>query len=527
MNRRMGTIIERLATWARDLSYDDLPRSVRERVRLQHLSAAGAIKAVADRPFAEQLRRAGGTRGKAALVGGKTAPQRDALRLHMALGTLLDHDDHLVFGPVGIGATAGAWAAAKGHTVRDLHTATVAANEVAGRVGASLIFGPSPGAIWSAVHAAGVTTALGLLEGLDSDELAHALALALAVPRRVPLASQLGGGLGKGLIAAGPAVQAVDAVAMAKEGAKGPLSLLDDRDGLLGALTWVPLRNAYTGLGKAWLTETLAFGLMPVSPFFAVPVQAVHEILMRHVKAADKRLRVNQVDRIELSVSAPTFNLAELRSRHPSLAPGAVSSCLRTSIGVLVAEHSLGPAELTEGFLARKHDAITEVASKVEISHDWDRTLDLVEHVVDVLGPLLAGVTSAELRTAGLRATGTYGRLPLGGRDLLMVLRRRPGQLMERLRYQTGDLSEAPLEQWQFRYGAEVKVYTTRGGNWPERRDVAWGSPGWDWSDSVGRVHAKFAGAGADEEALAAAEALGKTDLSADATGYVKALLAR
>ena len=57
----MGTIIERLATWARDLSYDDLPRSVRERARLQHLSAAGAIKAVADRPLADQLRRGSAT----------------------------------------------------------------------------------------------------------------------------------------------------------------------------------------------------------------------------------------------------------------------------------------------------------------------------------------------------------------------------------------------------------------------------------------------------------------------------------
>lgn len=520
----MGTHVRRLARWARDLTWEDLPPSVQVRARLQHLSAAGSLRALSQRELASTLRRAGPSRGSARLVTGGSSTRTAAVRLHAGLGTWLDTDDHLLFGNTSASATAAAWAAAKGHTVGELLTATVAANEVAGRIGASLFFGPSPAGVQATVHAASSAVTMGLLEGLDAERLAHALALALAMPHRVPERTWLGGGLGKALVSGQPAATAVQAVAMARDGARGPLDILDDRDGLLGALSWVPLRAAFTGLGAAWLTETLAFGLMPVHPVNAPSVQAVHEILMRHVRAADKRLRVNQVDKIELDVTAPTFALAGMRARHPGHSPASIPACLKTSVGALVADHELDVAQLEEASLARRHDDIAEVAAKVEVRHDWARTMDLVEHAVDVLQPLLAGVTSSELRTVAMRASGVYGSLPVGAAEVLTLLRRRPGRLMERIRYASGNLADARLDQWQYRYGCEVRVYTTRGGSWPERREVAWGSPGWPWADTQDRVLQKFAGS-VEREALAAAAALRDADPGDDATGYVDALL--
>lgn len=520
----MGTHVRRLARWARDLTWEALPPSVQARARLQHLSAAGSVKALAGRDVARTLRRAGPSRGSARLVTGGSSTRAAAVRLHAGLGTWLDTDDHLLFGNTSASATAAAWAAAKGHTVGELLTATVAANEVAGRIGASMFFGPSPAGVQATVHAAASAVSLGLLEGLDADALAHALALSLAMPHRVPQRTWLGGGLPKALIAGQPAAAAVDAVALARDGARGPLDILDDRDGLLGALSWVPLRAAFTGLGQAWLTETLAFGLMPAHPVNAPTVQAVHEILMRHVRAADKRLRVNQVDKIELDVAAPAFSLAAMRARHTGHSPAAIPACLKTSIGALVADHELGVEQLEAASLARRRDAIADVAAKVEVRHDWARTLDLVEHAVDVLQPLLAGVTSSELRTVAMRASGVYSGLPVGASEVITLLRRRPGRLLERIRYASGNLADARLDQWQYRYGCEVRVYTTRGGSWPERRDVAWGSPGWPWADTQDRVLQKFAGS-VEREAVAAAASLRDTEVGDEAPGFVDALL--
>ena len=520
----MGTHVERLARWARDLTWADLPASVQLRARLQHLSAAGSVRAVADRDVASSLRRAGPSRGSASLVTGGTSTRQAAVRLHAGLGSWLDMDDHLLFGNPSSAGTAAGWAAAKGRTVGELLTATVAANEVAGRIGASMLLGPSPAGVQATVHAAAAAVTYGLLEGLDADRLAHGLALALSMPFRVPTRAWLGGGLAKAMISAVPATNAVDAMELARDGAHGPLDILDDRDGLLGALSWVPLRAAFTGLGQAWLTETLAFGLSPVHPFNAPAVQAVDEILNRHIRAADKRLRVDQFDKVEIDCSAPTFALANMRARHPGQDPASIPSCVKTAIGVLVGEHELGPAQLEQSYLDQHRDNIAKVAAKVEVRHDWNRTLDLLEHGVEALAPLFAGVTSKELRTLGMRASGVYGGLPIGASDVLTLVRRRPGRLQERIKYTTGNLADADLDQWQYRYTCEVKLYTTRGGSWPERRVVAWGSPGWPWADTQARVLRKFVGSD-DADALTAAEVLRDTDVGADAEGFVAALL--
>ena len=182
----MSHTVRRLAQWARSLTSADVPPAILERVRLQHLSVAGACRAVKDRPLAKVLRKAGGKRGAADLITGGSAPKRDAVRLHAGLSVWLDHDDYLFMGHTGHGGVTAAWAHAKGHNVDALLTATVAANEVAGRVGASMLLGPTNGQGWAAVSAVSAAVSAGLLEGLSADELAHAIALALAMPHRVP-----------------------------------------------------------------------------------------------------------------------------------------------------------------------------------------------------------------------------------------------------------------------------------------------------------------------------------------------------
>jgi len=96
------------------------------------------------------------------------------------------------------------------------------------------------------------------------------------------------------------------------------------------------------------------------------------------------------------------------------------------------------------------------------------------------------------------------------------ILRARPDALLDRIRHSSGDLAEARLDEWQFRFGTEVRLHTTRGGSWPERRSIPEGSPGWPWDRTVDRVQAERG-----EGARAMVEASG----AEDAEGWVRALL--
>lgn len=499
----MATILQRLARWARDLSPAQLPPAVSLRARLQHASTAGAVRAVRGRPLAHSLAKMSRGGGKSPRVTGSAGSAREAIRLHAGLAGWLSYDDALFLGVPASGPAVAAWAAAEGKSLGELVAATVAGDEIAGRVGASLALGPTALHGCAAAQAAGVATTYGLLLGLDAEELAHALALALAAPQIVPLSTLLGGGMGRVQATAAPAIAAVDAVVAAQSGVRGALDLLDRRDGLLGALAWVPLRNAYSGLGSAWLTETLAFSMVPAAPWHQVPIQGVAEILKRHVKAADKRLRPDQLDHVEIRAGALAIGLEQLAGEHTALDAAAIPLSMRRAIATLAVAYEYGPAQLEQGWLDGRRDEIAEVARRVEVTHDWRLTIRMVDHLVDVAAPLLAGVTLPELVAAGQQARRTFGVQlpPPGAAELLAVVQARPDRVLDRLRHASGDLRDARLREWQATWPVEVKLFTTRGGSWPEERAIPEGSPGWPWDKTVAGVHAKY-GAG-DAEARA------------------------
>ena len=140
---------------------------------------------------------------------------------------------------------------------------------------------------------------------------------------------------------------------------------------------------------------------------------------------------------------------------------------------------------------------------------------------MDVWAPLLAGMTRGELRALwsmareeGLVAPG------LGARELLSLLKIRPDRMLHRMRYSTGQLADVPLREWEVRSGARVRVYTTRGGVWPEVREIPECSPGWSWSQTVQGVVSKHAG----EAESGASRALLEVDASAPALDWVQSL---
>ncbi|MCB9777777.1 MAG: MmgE/PrpD family protein [Alphaproteobacteria bacterium] len=517
------SIVTELARWAHDLSVDDVPSRVLERVRLQHLHAAANVRAVADREqaasFAASLDSVARNRKTAApTVLGGSVDRRGAARLHAALGTWLHRHGWLLGGEVSMAATTAAWACARGHRLDELLVATVAANEVAGRLGLSLFLHPSPEETWGHVQAVGATVAAGRLLGLDAQQLAHALALTLCTEIAAPHRARFGGDGGRLAIGAAPVAAAFDAVALAAAGMRGPLDILDAPGGPLED-TPVPLRAAFGGRGQAWLSTTLAYPQSPAPRGVQAAVQAVGEILDRHVKAADKRLRVAQVDRIEVALCADGMRSA----RHERLSAWdaeALHSDLPRLLGLLVSNHDIRPSALRDELVLAQAEEISIVAGRVSLEHSWRRTATATLQFFDVMAPVFAGIQKAELAAAFTARVGQGGGGVPELKDLPLVAQLRPAALADRFRYQSGDLADVRLEELQFGLGADVRLYTTRGGCWRASRDIPAGSPGWPWDDTVAWV----LDAWGDRDRAAALLAHDGGD---DADGWAAALLGR
>lgn len=510
----MSSTIRELAGRAGAIFRADLPAPVVERARLQHLNLAGAVSAVRQEEWLAALVPGRSARGSAAIALGGRAPRREAVRLHCAMGGLLELDDAQLGGRIGAVAVPVAWAHGKGRRLDDLVRATVAANEVCGRLGLALALSPLAGRGQLLVSAWASVLVAGLLSDLDEDRLAHALALASVGVGQLGPRELLGGEGAAAIAQAAAAVAGLDAVELARGGATGALDLLDARDGLLERLSPVPLRHAFSGWGRAWLTTTCTFPEHPIALPLQGALQGVEEILARHVKAAEKRLRADQVERVEIAVGAAAFQLDGLMGRWPAAGRYGLTARVSRAIGTLVVDGEYGPA----GLLARARPeaqqlAIAEVAGRVHLRHDWARTGKMVSHLVDVLAPVLAGLSADEIRrAASSRQVVGFPALPVAddATGILQMARLRPGALADRLRYQSGDLGDAALDELQLLLGADVRVLTTRGGGWPEHREVPIGSPGWSWADTVQRVERR-----APREALSVWRAA-STDLDAE-----------
>lgn len=509
----MATHTLKLAEWASQLVSADLPQTVNRRCRLQLLHVISQAQ-LFDR--SANLRAAGPKRGPAKLVGGGSSNAVTAARAHAESAASGDQLDYLLGGSTGVGAVSAALACAKGRTFGDVLCAIAAANEVAGRVGASMTLGPHHGAGNGWVHTVSAATAAAKVMGLDKHKMAHAIAIALmsgAPIARSLLASE------HRAVAIGLAVgRGVEAALLAKGGVRGQLDLLESPGGLLELGCWLSLHHAFTGLGTAWLTETVAFPRWPGPPAWHAALDGVDEILERHVKAADKRLRSDQIIDITIRLPAPAVVLDHWVVRHGRPDSAGAAHSLRHAVGSLVAQHELKlPLPLED-------ERCGVVASKVRVEHDLGLTMDLMGHVLDTALPLFGGITEGEWRGLMGRLSGPDSAWPqVSWRDIRKIAEHRPDKWAQRVRYAPRDLSEGRLSDWQWRLGASVEIRTIRGGKWPVTRPFPTGGPGNAWEPLVERVVAAFAQG--DESSEADAFALVEMDAGADSSQVMNHLL--
>ncbi|HEX7294091.1 MAG TPA: MmgE/PrpD family protein, partial [Solirubrobacterales bacterium] len=367
------TICEEIAEWAAGLDSGDLPQSVRERAELQALciAAARAASAEAAAPFVA------------------VAPEGPVGEIFSSAAASIAHDwdDYLFMGHTGHSAVPAA-AAFADDPEREL-IARVAANEVAGRLGAALFLGPHNGQFWASIHCASAAIAGAVGLGLDARRTAHALAIALYQP---PYGMWPGfmGPQSKLLTAAEPAAVGARAALLAAEGVTGALDVIEHPRGVLASLSFAPRPQMFGALDRVWLTDTLAYKRLPGCAY----LQSVAEA------ALAAGVEPDQVAGAEIEAGWLTCEMEEL-GRGPDLTPIRVnfSATLTAAIALLAGRFT--PAELAPAWLAEHETEIRALAARLTLSHD-------------------PGLTA---RT--LRGTLEAGASPdLGLRDLLRIRRR-------------------------------------------------------------------------------------------------------
>lgn len=355
------TICEEIAEWATSLRLDDVPADAQERARLQTASigAARAAGKEAAAPFA---------------AAAPHGPVGEVYRSAVA-SIAHDWDDYLFMGHTGHSAVPAAAAFCDGDAEGAL-LAQVAANEIAGRLGAALFLGPHNGQFWASIHCASAALAAALGLGLDAGRTAHALAIALYQPPYGMWPGFMGPG-SKLLTAAEPAAAGARAALLAAEGVSGALDVVEHPRGVLAGLSFAPQPSMLGALGRVWLTETLAFKRLPGCAY----LQAAAEAACAAASGPDA-VDPEEIVSIEVRGGWLTCGMEEL-GRGRDLLPVRVNFSTALSVAIALLAGRLTPAELSPAWLAENESRIRALAARVRVRHDPAMTAATLRGTLD------------------------------------------------------------------------------------------------------------------------------------------------
>jgi 2-methylcitrate dehydratase PrpD len=465
-----STRIQRFADWASELTLDSIPESVVERARLQAMNTVAGGLAGSTAAGVVKLREATShwaAPGQVGVIGTSDEWEPAAAAYANAAASIAhDWDDYLYMGHTGHSAVWAARAVADvaGSDGDDVLAAQIAANEIEGRLGAALFIGPHNGQFWSSIHCAGAAVAAARLRRLDPDETANAIAIALYQP---PFGLWPGfmGPDTKLLTAAEPVAQGLRAAMLAASGFTGPLDVIENRRGFLAHFSYAPRPSMLDGLGRDWLSDTLAYKEYPGCAYLQAAVEGVLRLREQN------GFEAGDVARIDVRAGWLTTAMEKLAAGEP-LTAVRVNFSVAPSTAVALTAGRLTHEELDRDWLAAREDELRELATRVFLTHDWDLTMKTLQGIgasaSDIPLRKLPGIRKrmhetgidniglgfADLREAVTRTRRLRGDTPTNGGQMRMTfpchvtVKLRSGGVLETDGRERG-ASGAPLAEQQ------------------------------------------------------------------------------
>ncbi len=431
-----------LAEWAASVTFADIPPRIVRIARAQAASVFASSHAALETEDAHQvltaLRKHAPAGNSPVLATGETFHLDSALLANCALGMALDYDDYLFMGHTGHSAVWTAWLVGlqTGASVDEILTAQIVANEIGGRIGAACILGPQNGQLWSHIHLAGAALAAGRLFHLNAEQMTHALGIAFAQPNYGLFPGFMGPG-SKLLTAATPTLTGLHAARFAEAGLTGNTAILEDGKGFLRHFSYRPIPSMLSGLGRAWLTDTLAIKPYPGCAYIDTAIDTV--LRMRERILADRGgFDAEAVESIRIDASLLTTEMNRLSTEHldeDNLLPVNINFNIPINVALALLEGELTARVLSDEHLRRRRDVLVPLSRKVDLHHEWSHTLALLDDLHATLGVqrFFHGFTRSEARWVAARAKRDLGHNAFEageiGRLLKAVLRDRPAFL--------------------------------------------------------------------------------------------------
>lgn len=498
----MSTVSHQLAEWICSVRYEDIPERVLEKTRYQSLSVIASMHAGADTQAGQAVLRAATKWRKpgpcTVIPTGEQMALHEAIMVNSAFSMALDYDDYLYMGHTGHSAVLGAWAICEEErlSTKELITAQVIANEIGGRVGASAVLGPQNGQAWSFIHAVEGAALASRLYGLNVEQTAHAIAIAMYQPT-FTLWPGFMGPTSKVLTAAGPTITGIQAAQFAREGLTGAPEIFEHpRKGFWKFFTFVPLPKMLTGLGKSWVSDTLAYKKYPGCAYIDTTMDALFDVLEQYHDKHDRALGAAEVKTIDVTASLLSVEMDNLSAEHVDESQPLSPVNINFSIGYNVAIGILGGAhtgaQMSQEFLDANDKEIRRLSAMTKLHHDWEMTTRVAGAFDKVLGrsSVLGQLSAREL----VRVARGY-QSELGGRkknsaDFGALIRRHGGDLlrqvrdlpkrMSRVRERAAgsggaDLGGVDFSKFEMTFPARITIETKSGESFTARKDVPLG----------------------------------------------------
>ena len=373
------TVLEGLGRWVSELAWEEIPEATRRAARYQVLSTFAAAFAAARSeevlPIHRGLERFAPRGGCTVIARAEQRGPIDAALANAALSMAQDYDDIVWMGHTCHSAVWASLAAAEhaGADSRTFLTAVVAANEVAGRIGASALLGPLNGQMWTFIHLVGAAAATAKVLGLSAEATTHALAIALAQPN---FALQPGfmTPSSKLLAASTPTATGMRAAYFAGEGMTGEPSIVEDRRGFWSRFSYLPLRSMIDGLSSFWVLQTLTVKTHPGCHYFQTACTALLTLRARLGPFAPDDVREVHIEATKLATEATRF-ASEYARIAETITPVNVNFDLAVTAAIVLLAGRLSSKEVEPAWLSAHSKEIHRLRERSTVVHAPDLTL--------------------------------------------------------------------------------------------------------------------------------------------------------
>lgn len=464
------SVIDNITQWACGLKYDDIPARVIEKAKLQILNT---IAAVLSGKYAGGLEKADFFNlpdGPATIIAsGKKTRSEYAAFINALYSMSFDFDDYLFMGHTAHSSVLVSLAIAeeKGFTLKDVIVAQVIANEVEGRLGASVLLGYHNGQMWSYIHLAGSAIAAAKLLGLSTEQTASAIALALYQPN-YPLVPGFMISDSKLLTASLPILSGMICAKLAQIGFHGNTDILETENGFLSRFAYLPLPHMLSGLGEWWVTDTIAFKPYPGCAYIDTAVDSTYKIMNEYMNKMGKPLKPSHIKQVDVFANILTMGMNALSERYDdgTLHSVNINFSIPRSIALTLIHNNLSAEYLSPTMILQYADEIKSLSKRIRLYHDWKYTLKMIATFYRFVGSgfLLKDTTTFELIKAFHSIRKDQPRFSLNVMGLLKAWQNLSDE--EKMLIKDGIRKKSDtmrINEFTFSFGAKVIVETRDG----------------------------------------------------------------